>query len=285
MRSLAGTALLFVVVSLASGQTSPTAVSEHFVPVGSGKLYYEECGMGPSAVVLVHDGVVDSAVWDEVWPALCKQFHAIRYDRRGYGHSPAATEPYYEVDDLAVLLRDRHIVHAALVASSHGGEIALNFTLRYPAEVSALVLVGPSADGFPYSKQFLTRNLELVKPPMAKDRIDAFVRDPYLIAPDDDTARKRLHDLLVAAPQDVMHDDMPLPEQATLPRAHEIDVPTLILVGSADITDVQAIAGALVVAIPGAIRVVVSDTGHLMYLEKPDEFLRQVEGFLSLHEF
>jgi hypothetical protein len=59
-----------------------------FVDVDGGRVYYQECGTGSDAVVLLHDGVVNSAVWDDVWPAFCKRFHTIRYDRRGYGRSP-----------------------------------------------------------------------------------------------------------------------------------------------------------------------------------------------------
>ena len=58
-----------------------------FLDVGGSKLYYEECGASPQTVVLIHDGVVNSSVWNEVWPEFCKQFHTIRYDRRGFGRS------------------------------------------------------------------------------------------------------------------------------------------------------------------------------------------------------
>ena len=139
---------------------------------------YEECGTGPTAVVLLHDGVVDSSVWEDVWPAFCKRFHTICYDRRGYGRSPATTKPYHEVDDLAALLSQRKISHAALVASSHGGEVALDFALRYAANVSQLVLVGASAGGFPYSEHFLMRELANSKSEKPQDLIAAFVRDP-----------------------------------------------------------------------------------------------------------
>src|ERR1700690_3972516 len=101
------------------GQTASPATSPGaFVEVDGSRLYYEECGTGQKAVVLLHDGVVNSAVWDDVWPTFCKQFHTIRYDRRGYGRSPATTKPYFEADDLAALLQNRKVAHAALVASS-----------------------------------------------------------------------------------------------------------------------------------------------------------------------
>jgi hypothetical protein len=118
-------------VSIRERQPSnSTTAREAFVDVDGGRLYYEECGTGADAVVLLQDGVVNSAVWDDVWPAFCKRFHAIRYDRRGYGRSSVTTKPYYEADDLAAVLQDRKVIRAALVASSHGGEVALNFALR-----------------------------------------------------------------------------------------------------------------------------------------------------------
>lgn len=113
----------------------------------------------------------------------------------------------------------------------------------------------------------------------------ASVRDPFLIVPGHDAARKRLHDLLTAAPQDLIHDDMPLPEKSIFPRVQEIRVPTLILIGSGDIADNHAVAGALFMAIPGAAREIVPDAGHLMYLEKPEEFIERVSTFLAAHGF
>ncbi len=269
---------------LASAQAvNPASAREAFIDVDGSRLHYEECGTGPDAVVLLHDGVVNSAVWDDVWPAFCKRFHAVRYDRRGYGRSPATKKPYYEADDLAFLLRDRKISHAALVASSHGGQVAMEFALRYGELLRDLVLVGPGVTGFPYSEHFIMRERGNAQSDKVPDLIAGSVRDPFLIIPGHDAARKRLHDLLTAAPQDLTHDDMPLPEKPIFPYVQDLHVPTLILIGSGDIADNQAVAGALVMAIPGAARVVLPDTGHLMYLEKPGEFFSVVSSFLTGH--
>src|ERR1700679_2842370 len=107
MRNFAALSLTILIFSadLLPGQTLGSAASTGaFVEVDGSRLYYEECGTGQKAVVLLHDGVVNSAVWDDVWPIFCKQFHTIRYDRRGYGRSPATKKPYYEGDDVAALL-------------------------------------------------------------------------------------------------------------------------------------------------------------------------------------
>ena len=260
----------------------PRVAPSTFVKVDGAQLYFEECGTGPRALLLMHDGVVNSAVWDDVWPKLCERFHVIRYDRRGYGRSSPTTIPYYEADDVAAVLYDRHVTQAAIIASSHGGNVAMTFALRYPSQVSELVLVGAEAKGFPYSENFTQAQAAFEQ---AKDPVEIRATSTYFIAPGNDTAREHLRRLLRAFPQDYTHNDQPLPETPVFPNVHTLKVPTLIVTGSADIPDNQAVAGALVMAISGAVRVVVPNAGHLLYLEKAEMFATLVTRFLELHGF
>jgi len=255
-----------------------------FLNVEAGKIYYQECGTGPEAVIFIHDGIAHSAVWDDVWGTFCKRFHTIRYDRRGYGRTPAATTWYTETEDLATLLQSRKVRHAILVGSSHGGELSIDFTLQYPALVRQLVLVGAVVSGLPYTDHFLNRGMSNSQPFEKNDvagGLANWAKDKYLLARGHDAAKKRLLDLLVANPQDMTHADYARPIQPALQRLKEIRVPTLILAGDADIPDVHAHAGAIETGIPGSKRVVITDAGHLMYLEKPEEFSRVVITFIN----
>ena len=274
------------IVAPAKGQADKAShvATATFLDVSGGKLYYEECGNAAQTVVLLHDGVLHSAAWDEVWPEFCKHFHTIRYDRRGYGRSPAATSGYFETDDLAALLRHLKVAHAAVMGSSHGGEISINFTLAHPEFVRALVLVGAVVGGMPYSEHFLERGSELGKPLEKGDiqgAIAAAKKDRFLIAPGNDTAKSRMGELLAANPQDFTHADLELPVKPALPRLSEIRVPTLLVTGDADIPDVHAHAGAIEAGIPRSRRIVLKGVGHLMYLENPAEFTRVVISFLA----
>jgi 3-oxoadipate enol-lactonase len=258
-----------------------------YVEIAGTKLYYEECGSSQQAIVLLHDGVLHSAAWDEVWPAFCKHFRAIRYDRRGYGRSPAASAGYFETDDVAALLRHLKITRAAVIGSSHGGEISIDFALDHPEMVQQLVLVGAVVGGMPYSEHFLDRGSVLGKPLEHNDTqgaIAAAVKDKFLIAPGNEAAKKRMAELLAANPQDLAHPDFALRPKPALPRLGEIRVPTLLVVGDADIPDVHAHAGAIEAGIPRARRVVLKDVGHLMYLEKPKEFSDLVISFIEQNE-
>jgi 3-oxoadipate enol-lactonase len=255
-----------------------------FVEVEGAKLYYEECGTGSEAVVLIHDGIAHSAVWDDVWPDFCKKFHTIRYDRRGYGRTPAATAWYSEAEDLASLLRQRKVSRAVLVGSSHGGELSIDFTLRHPNVVEQLVLVGAVVSGLPYSDHFLNRGMANSQPFEKNDvatGLANWAKDKYLLAQGHKEAQKRLLAMLSANPQDMTHNDYARSTMPAIGRLHEIRIPTLILVGDADIPDVHAHAGAIEAGILGSKRVVIPDAGHLMYLEKPLEFSRQVIGFID----
>ncbi|MGB7847396.1 MAG: alpha/beta hydrolase [Candidatus Acidiferrum sp.] len=260
------------------------AATGAFVEVEGSKLYYEECGTGPEAVVLIHDGIAHSVVWDDVWPVFCKRFHTIRYDRRGYGRTPEATTWYSETEDLAALLRSRRVKSAILVGSSHGGELSIDFMLQHPRLVRQLVLVGAVLSGFPYTDHFLNRgmvNSEPIEKGDVAKGLANWSKDEYLLAPGHEMAQKRLLAILTANPQDMTHADFARAAKPALSRLSEIRVPTLILVGEADIPDVHAHAGAIEAGIAGAKRVIVSDGGHLMYLEKPEEFSSAVISFIE----
>jgi pimeloyl-ACP methyl ester carboxylesterase len=265
-------------------QTTKANAPGSFPSVDRAQIYFEECGTSLQTVVLVHDGVLHSAVWDDVWPEFCLHFHTIRYDRRGYGRSPAATSWHFATDDLAALLHHLKVSRAVIVGSSHGGEISINFALDHPEMVQQLVLVGAVVGGMPYSKHFFDRGMALDKPLEkgdVKGAIAEAAKDKYLIAPGNDAAKKRMSDLLTAYPQDMTHAELELRVKPAVPRLHEIHVPALLLVGDADIPDVHAHAGAIEAGIPRARRVVVSGVGHLMYLEKPAEFSRLVISFIE----
>jgi 3-oxoadipate enol-lactonase len=288
MRKLAAVILLGSLCqgAMASAQTAKSIDPNpgSFAPVAGSKIYYEECGTGSQTVVLVHDGVLHSAAWDDVWPDFCRHFHAIRYDRRGYGRSPAATQGHFATDDLAALLRHAKVTRAVIVGSSHGGEISINFTLDHPEIVQQLVLVGAVVGGMPYSLHFLERGEALGKPLEKGDvrgAIAAATKDKYLVASVNDAAKKRMADLLTASPQDLTHPELELPVKPALPRLKEIRVPTLLLTGDADIPDVHAHAGAIEAGISRSRRVVLKEVGHLMYLEKPKEFSDQVISFIE----
>lgn len=251
-----------------------------FVDVPGGKLWYETCGSGPKTMVLLHDGLLDSVVWDDVWPDLCKTFHVVRYDRRGYGRSPEAKAPYSPVEDVAAVMKAAGMDHAVVVGASNGGGIAIDFTLAHPKQVDKLVVIGPEVSGLSHSDHFAARMAEEMAK-MAKGDALGAIKSSWELARGDDANAERLLKLLAAAPQDMNHQDPATPSPAAAPRLAAIKVPTLVVIGEDDVADNQAEAGAVEYAIRGARRVVVRGAGHLVFMEQPAEFTRIVSRFVD----
>jgi pimeloyl-ACP methyl ester carboxylesterase len=251
-----------------------------FANVEGGRVWYQTCGNGPRAMVLIHDGTLHSATWDDVWPIFCKNFRVVRYDRRGFGRSPAATGPYTRTDDVLAVMHAAGMTHAMVVGASAGGGIATDFTLAHPDAVDRLVLVGPAISGLRYSQYFNARVIENVRHFQQGD-IEGALRESWIFAPGHDAAVSQAAALLKANPQDLMHGDMARLAPTAKPLLGSIKAPALILIGDHDIADNEGQAAVAEALIPHAYRIVVPDSGHLMYIEHPELFAQLVEQFVD----
>lgn len=273
VRAIAAGCLLFW-AGLAQAQT--------FAEAEGGKVAYETCGSGDKAIVLLHDGILHAAAYDDVWPLLCQRFKVVRYDRRGYGATPAATAPFASVDDLAAVMKAAGIEHATLVGSSAGGGIAVDFALAHPGAVDGLVLAGPWISGFKPSAGFIARGLKLALL-LKAGNLEGAVKDPYILTKSADAERARVVALLKANPQNLSNPSGKVERAGpdAKDRLAQIHAPTLVLVGEVDIRDVFDQAGAVAAAVPGARLETVPATGHFMYLEKPQDFADRVTAFVA----
>jgi 3-oxoadipate enol-lactonase len=62
--------------------------------------------------------------------------------------------------DLNQIFSQSNIDQAAVFGMSSGGGLAIDFTLKYPAKVSSLVLVGAVVSGYGYSPHPKTSRLK-----------------------------------------------------------------------------------------------------------------------------
>nr|MEA2797553.1 hypothetical protein [Phenylobacterium sp.] len=261
------------------------AARAEMVDVDGGQLYYETCGKGPQALVLIHDGVINSASFDDMWPILCKDFRVVRYDRRGYGKSLPAKAPYSPQEDLAAVMQAAKFDHASLAGFSFGGGLAVSYAVLHPERVDRLIVSGAVINGFAMSKHFNDRNMHIALPMIIGNFngvIENARKDPWIMAPGHDAARDKAVALIKASPQDLRHqvNDKMKGWTSDTTRLPDLKVPTLILEGEWDIPDVHAVAGAAQVLIPGSTRIVIKDAGHLMQIEHPKEVADLIADFV-----
>jgi len=261
-------------------------VSGHVEVSGDSKIYYEECGSGPAAVILLHDAWLHAVTWEDEWRPLCAKYHTVRYDRRGYGRSEAAKAEYSPVEDLLAVISDRKIQRAVLVGSSTGAGIAVNFALAHPELVQGLFLIGPLIDGMPTSPEFearAARNSAPLKDGDAKAAAENWSRDRYIFGEGHEAERAKFLAALNASLQNLKSGDefAAKSSPAAGTRLGEIHAPTEVLVGEVDIADVHAEAGAIEEGIVGAQRDVVINAGDLVQLEQPEIVLEKLTNFVD----
>ena len=256
------------------------------IDVGGAELRCEVAGTG-HPLVLLHDGLTDSRIWDGRFEALSRLYRTIRYDRRGYGGSSTPHEPFSDVSDLHLLLQHLGIGAARLVGVSNGGKVALEFALEHPRMVEAMVLVGPGLSGYHPSEEKKRRvgaTLAVARERGIEAGVEAWMEDRfYPPARGKTAAREEVRRLLaenlprlLSAPNLRVEPDPP-----AVQRLQEIVTPTLILVGERDDRDNLAIASILEDELPNATKRVVEGCGHLMNLEAPALFERLVVSWFG----
>lgn len=109
----------------------------------NGDINYEVKGED-DPIVLIHGFGLDSRIWGKHVEELSKTNKVITYDLRGFGKSSLPSGTYSHSEDLHELLKELNIQNPKIVGHSFGGEIAVEYALRYPNEVNNLVLISPS---------------------------------------------------------------------------------------------------------------------------------------------
>ncbi len=258
-----------------------------FAPVNETRLCYEVAGRG-EPLVLIHGGQLDSRMWDEQFELFTKEFRVLRYDVRGYGGSGDLETPYSDAGDLAALLEYVGMTSKAhFVGLSLGGRIAIDFALTHPERVASLALAGPGLDGFEGGDGSEGARwwamVQAARDDGAPKAIEMWLSDPYMApAMEHADLAPRIRRLSLENQRDWLGNPIlqrsPRPSPAA--RLAEIRVPTLIILGDRDVPRIAAIVDTLSSGIAGAEKVVVRGAGHMVSMEKPEEFNRAVLGFL-----
>ena len=270
-------------------------VGEPFaVDIGKATLAGLEEGDG-LAVVFLHAGVCDKRMWLSQMEAVADAgWHAVAYDRRGYGETSSEDEAFSHVDDLEAVL-DALDVHAAVfVGCSMGGGLAVDFALRHPGRVIGLVLMGTSVTGAPWSATEVEQMIEAAEEDAwergDRDMLNRVQAHEWLDGPRAQSGRVGgavrelfldMNSIALSKPRLTLEER---PEEAWR-RMAEVAAPTLLIVGDQDFSALIDRHEHLSEEMPNAFAAVLEDVAHIPSIERPDlvnsmllQFLDAIEG-------
>jgi 3-oxoadipate enol-lactonase len=261
-----------------------------FTDASGVRLAFDVTGDG-TPVVLLHAGIVDRGMWNDVVPLLADAFQVVRYDARGFGESSRPPDgAFARWDDLFAVMDAAGVDRAHLVGVSQGAETALDATLTSPERVDRLVLVGAGMRGWDFREELNQRWQAEVAAwergdidQVAEISMGTWFDGPMRTAADVDPDVRQRAWAMQRHAIDIENDDAQAqsPEPPSSERLAEVAAPTLVAVGELDQPDMVAIAERLANGIPGAQHAVLPGVAHLPPMERPADFAALVRDFLT----
>jgi non-heme chloroperoxidase len=260
-------------------------------------LYYKDWGSGPP-VIFVHGWPLNADMWDYQMAHLgAHGLRCIAYDRRGFGRSDQPWTGYdYDTlaDDLAQLIEQLGLPSVSLVGfSMGGGEVARYLARHGSAKVSRAVLVAAVT---PYLLK-TAEHPDGVDVSVFDEMVEGVMKDrPHFLAQfgpkffgktllDAKVSDEVLQWTLMMAMQGSLRATLACVRafsetdfRADLPR---IDVPTLVIHGTADKTVPLDVAGRQTAKlIPGAQFIEYENEPHGLFLTAKDRLNTDLLAFL-----
>jgi proline iminopeptidase len=265
--------------------------------VNDTELFYVQTGAGLPCMVM-HGGLGLDHTYLHPWlDPLGDVLHLTYYDHRGNGRSgrpPVATLTHEQYCADADALRSHlSFERMALLGHSYGGFLALEYVLRYPERVSHLLLID-TAPAMDYGEEVVAIALRkgatpemlvaLAAEPPAEDATLAeelqTVAPLYFYAFNAETVAKLLDSTIYSASTYAAQPAL-LARYNVVSRLHEIQTPTLIVVGGDDFITPPSQAQRLHQAIAGSELMVLERSGHFPYVEEPEAFFGAVRDWLG----
>jgi pimeloyl-ACP methyl ester carboxylesterase len=131
-----------------------------FIKLDVAETFIVENGKGEN-MIFANGIAAPVYTWRKVMPVLSNSFHVFALDYKGAGFSEKPKDKYsigLFSKQILALMDYYKMDKAILVGNSLGGEVVLDFAIKYPERVKSLILIDTA--GYQYNKEvmgFLTR--------------------------------------------------------------------------------------------------------------------------------
>lgn len=267
-----------------------------FITVEGIRLHYLSRGKGKKTVVFLHGAMLSANDYEPLLDRAAQQgYHALAFDRPGYGYSE---RPLHEAVTPQVQAR---LIHKALVklgiektivvGHSWSGLLALTYALSYPEQVTGIVILGgamykegyPAEKGDPIAALIQTPVIGffllhfLLRSPLGTKLTDLMLEATFAPDPVPSDYRALTHALWLRPSQFKANreDVLAFPPAAAhiSVRYPEIKQPIAVVVGEQDPFGATAQAQRLQETLPQAKLVMIPQGGHMIPHHYPEQVL------------
>lgn len=260
------------------------------------RIHWEYFGRGArEAIVLLNGLGMHAKAWYGFLPRLLPELDVVLYDYPGQGESSARDVPYF-IDRIAgyleKVLDEISLERVHLMGISYGGFVGLEFARRFQERLDTLTLSGILLSHEQLFEMYEALSLRFYRSGRLGFELythymyekifgESFVR---ATGPQLETLRARFHERY----KDKAHALIRLTEaqgpffaslDERLPEYGAIRTPTLIMAGAEDRAIPPWVQEKLTGILPATRFERVPDSGHVVYIEKPDLFFGNLLRF------
>ncbi|MBF2067733.1 MAG: alpha/beta fold hydrolase [Calothrix sp. C42_A2020_038] len=249
---------------------------------------------------LIHGGPgADHTGYKPAFSALTRRLQLVYFDHRGQGRSARGAKETYTLDnnveDMEALRQYLGLDKIVVIGTSYGGMVALTYALRYPQNVSHLIVIASTA-----SYRFLERGREILaeRGTDEQNRIaqrlwdgnfenEEQLRDYFkILAPmyslkhDPNTSVKVWDNKILSI--DAINTAFGgfLRTYDVRDQLHKITVPTLVIGGRHDWICAPEFSVEIAQLIPHSDLRIFENSSHLIRADEPEALIDAISGFL-----
>jgi len=242
-------------------------------------IYIDDGGDGSLPVVFVHSLAGNTQQWSAQLSHIRTTRRAIALDLRGHGQSSSPENGDYAIDamaqDVQTVVDRLGIERFILVGHSMGGSVAGAYAGAYPERVAGLLLVDPSGDSTQMPVEEVQQYLGALESEAYLNVVEGYWSQ-ILTGSTETTQAKVMQDLRDTPKATVVGVFKELFKYNPAPALERYNRPKLSVITS--INETPFSVHNLVSNLPYKM---ITGTGHWLQLDKPEEFNRIMDDFLT----
>jgi pimeloyl-ACP methyl ester carboxylesterase len=242
-------------------------------------IFVDDGGTGSVPVIFIHALAGNTQQWSAQLDHIRNTRRAIALDLRGHGQSAAPANGDYAIEamaqDIRTVVDQLGVERFVLVGHSMGGSVAGAYAGAHPEQLAGLLLADPSGDSTQMPVDEVHQFLDALESEAYTNVVEGYWRQ-ILSGAAETTEVKVMQDLRNTFKVTVVGIFRELFKYNPVPALERYDGPKLSVITSVNET-------------PFSVHNLVSDlphqkitgTGHWLQLDKPEEFNRTMDDFLS----